>query len=320
MRHARSFKAVAVGSVTLGIVVLAVMAALYLRYVRYVRVAARHLPPHPVLAARIDVEQAIFYEPIRRHILPLFGGPGDSPTLADARLSRIEARSRLRRSDLREIVVARGAERADWVVVLGGLFPRDSDTLATAVAEEPGWSVSSDRRIAMHRSGVAVSRGEDGAIVIASSEAVLDAALPPSNASERLGLPESGAGGFALSAEALEELARWHVVLAAGRLPGDLAALDSITAKFVPGERIGLVARFHGADVGAAERAAEGILELARERSRAADSRAADLLQGGLDRAKIAEDSRGVQLSVEWEREEVDYALSSLADVVRSRW
>ena len=139
MRRARSFKSVAIGAVALGVVVLSVMFALYLRYVHYARVACLHLPASTVLALRVDVEQAIFYEPIRRHILPLFGGPSGSPTEADARLSRIEVRSRLKRGDLREIVVGRGATRGDWVIVLGGIFPRaDSDRLVIALSDEPG--------------------------------------------------------------------------------------------------------------------------------------------------------------------------------------
>jgi len=320
MRRARSFKAVAVGTIALGAVVLAVMGALYVRYVRYVRVAARHLPPEPVLIARVDVEQAIFYEPIRRHILPLFGGPGDSPTQADARLSRIEARSRLRRADLREIVVARGADRADWVVVLGGLFPRDSGKLPTAVADEPGWTLADDGTIAIHGTGVAVARADDGAIVVASSKAVIGRALSSSDASERLGLPSGGAGGFALSAEALGELARFRDVLAAGSLPADLSHLDSVTGQFVPGDRIALVVRFRGADVRGAEQSARGVLELMRQRSRSSSSRAAELLRAGLDRAAVGQGPQGIELSVEWEREEVDYALASLADVIRARW
>src|SRR5204862_6467413 len=133
-----------------------------------------------------------FYEPIRRHILPLFGGPGDSPTLADARLSRIEARSRLRRGDLREIVVGRGATRSEWVVVLGGIFPRgaDSDRLVTALSDEPGWTAAGDGSRAEHGpTGTAVARATDGAVVIASSRDVLAAALSPTGVFETLGLP-----------------------------------------------------------------------------------------------------------------------------------
>jgi hypothetical protein len=323
VRSARSFKSVAVGGVTLAVVVLAVMFALYLRYVHYERVACFHLPPNTVLAVRVDVEQAIFYEPMRRHILPLLGGPGSSPTEADARLSRIEVRSRLKRGDLREIVIGRGAARGDWVVVLGGIFPRGSgsDRLVTALADEPGWTPATGGRHAEHRTtGIAVARAPDGAVVIASSKAVIAASLPTTGTFEALGLPAGGAGGFALSHAALTELAQWPPVLVSGNLPADIGRVDTVTGRFTPGERIRLVATFRGADGGAARRAAEGSLELLRARSRAGETRENVPLRGGVDRAAIRDGSAGVELSSELERPEVDYALAALADAIRARW
>jgi hypothetical protein len=313
---------VAIGAVALGGVVLSIMFALYLRYVHYERVACFHLPPGTVLAARVDVEQAIFYEPIRRHILPLFGGPGSSPTEADARLSRIEVRGRLKRGDLREIVVARGAEREDWVIVLGGIFPGpDSDRLVTSLSDEPGWASVDDGRRAEHRpTGVTVARAADGAIVIASSPAVLASSLPRSATFEALGLRASGAGGFALSHAALVELARWPHVLATGDLPSELEQVDSVTGQFTPGDRIRLTAAFRSGEGRPATRAAEGVLDLLRTRSRAGQARENVLLRGAVDRAAIRNDPSGVELSSELERPEVDYALAALAETIRARW
>jgi hypothetical protein len=322
VRRARSFKSVATGAVALGVVVLSVMFALYLRYVHYKRVASFHLPAGTALAVRVDVEQAIFYEPIRRHILPLFGGPGSSPSEADARLSRMEVRSRLKRGDLREIVVGRGVAPGDWVVVLGGIFPpTDSDRLVTALSDEPGWASVDEGRRAEHRTtGVTVSRATDGAVVIASSSGVLAASLPPSAAYEKVGLPPSGAGGFALSHAALAELAKWPHVLAAGDLPFDLEQLDSVTGQFTPGERIGLVATFRAGPGRPAKRAAEGALELLRTRSRAGAVRENVLLRGAVDRAAIRDTPSGAELSSGLERPEVDYALASVADAIRAHW
>jgi hypothetical protein len=320
VRKARSFKTVAVGGVALAAVVLSVMYALYLRYVRYDRVAAWHLPSAPVLAVRVDVEQAIFYEPIRRHLLPLFGGPGDSPTEADARLARIEVRSRLKRGDLREIVVARGKAPGDWVVVLGGIFPK-SDLLVTALSDEHAWAPSANGHRAVHRgTGVAVARADDGAVVIASSSELLASALPSSDAFERLGLVATGVGGFALSREALVELARWPQILAAGELPAHLGQIDSVTGQFTPGDRIRVVVRFQGGPEGEAERAADGALELMKAMSQMCNDRGNQLLRGAVDRAVIRKGTSGVELALEWERSEVDYALSALAEAIRSRW
>lgn len=321
MRKARSFKSVAIGAGFLALVVLGVMFALYLRYVRYERVAARHLPVGTVLAVRVDVEQAVFYEPIRRHILPLFGGPGDSPTQADARLARIEARSRLKRGDLREIVVARGATRSDWAVVLGGIFPRGSDRLVTALCDEPGWIASADRSRAEHGpTGTAVGRAEDGAVVIASSRDVLAAAVTPTDTFEVLGLSLQGAGGLALSRAGLGELARWGAVLAAGDLPVILSELDGVAGVLSPGERILLTTTFRASNRDVAEKAARGLVEVLRARSGAGESRESSLLKATLDRYSIRNDASGTLLLLEWERPEVDYALAALADTIRSRW
>lgn len=322
MRRARSFKSVAIGAVALGVVVLSVMFALYLRYVHYERVASLHLPQGTVLAVRVDVEQAIFYEPIRRHILPLFGGPGSSPSEADMRLSRMEVRSRLKRGDLREIVIGRGATRGDWVIVLGGIFPStDSDRLVNALSDEPGWASVDEGRRAEHKTtGVAVSRATDGAVIIASSSGVLAGALPPSATYDALGMPPSGAGGFALSHAALAELAKWPQVLVEGDLPFDLEQLESVTGRFMPGERIRLEATFRAAPGRPAKRAAEGILALFRARSRAGEPRENALLRGAVDRAAIRDTPSGAELSSELERPEVDYALAALADAIRARW
>lgn len=324
MRRARSFKSVAIGSGVLAAVVLAIMFALYLRYVRYDRVASLHLPEGTVLAVRVDVEQAIFYEPIRHHILPLFGGPGSSPTEADARLARIEVRSRLKRGDLREIVIGRGASRRDWLVVLGGIFPRgpDSDRLVTALSDEPGWTPADEGRRAEHRAtGIAVARARDGAVVIASSSRVLSTSLPPSATYETLGLDARGAGGFALSRAALSELATWPPVLIAGELPADIGQLDLVTGTFTPGDRVRLVAILRARDHQAARRSAAGLLELLRARSRAAEgSRENALFRGAVDRAAIRDAALGAEVSTELERPELDYALVALADTIRTLW
>jgi hypothetical protein len=323
VRRARSFKSVAIGSVALAAVVLSVMFALYLRYVHYDRVAVRHLPPHTAIAVRVEVEQAIFYEPIRRHLLPLFGGPGESPTQADARLARIEARSRLSRGDLREIVFGRGEAQSDWVVVLGGIFPGESGPprLVQALTDETGWTASPDGRRAEHGpTGTAVARASDGAVVIASSPRVLSSALPAAGEFEALGLPPTGAGGFALSRAALSELVRWPWVLASGDLPAALSELAGVSGQFSPGDRIRLAVTFRSSDGKAAERSASGIVELLRARGRLVESRSSSLLRAALDRASVRREGSTAVLSLEWERPEVDYALATLADTIRSHW
>jgi hypothetical protein len=100
-RGARSFRSVALGGVALGALIIAVAVSLYLRYIHYERVAARHVPAGSVLALRIDVEQVDLYEPVRRHLIPLLGGPARSPGEAAAAVARLEEHTGLKRGDLR---------------------------------------------------------------------------------------------------------------------------------------------------------------------------------------------------------------------------
>src|SRR5690349_10101504 len=43
----------------------------YARLVHYRRCAVEHLPPDAQLVARLDVEQVVLFEPVRRQLIPL---------------------------------------------------------------------------------------------------------------------------------------------------------------------------------------------------------------------------------------------------------
>jgi hypothetical protein len=328
-RQARSFRTVALGGLALSAILVAVAAALYLRFIRYERIAARHVPSGSVLAIRLDVQQAILYDPVRRNLLPLLGGSRLAPPDGDARVAQLEALTGIRRGDLREIVVARGASRADWVIVLTGLFPRDvaAPLLGASLASNgESWTLTADARAVVSATGIAVGRTADGAVLVASSEAELRAARDDTRAARELGLEPTGPGGFALGRAGLTELARWPSVLAEGELPRDLQDLERLTGTVTLGDRVGLTVTAVDSGNGAALRAAQRSLEMLRAFGHGEPSPAAVVARGAADRASIIPigsgsmgGDRAAALELAWEREEVDRAFGLLAETIRAR-
>jgi hypothetical protein len=171
---------------------------IYFKYVAYARVAARHLAPDTVLAARIDVETVLISESVGRQLLPLFDqGMHGAPNLK-ARHDRFRAHTGVELGrDLREIVL--GVADSGWVVVFGGKFPKSGlvEGLATTLQEEDTEATLSNGVLQV-AAGPAIGQAVDGALVVASDATRLRAALEGSEAYLKLGLPPEGAGGFAL--------------------------------------------------------------------------------------------------------------------------
>jgi hypothetical protein len=188
----------------------------YSELLHYRRCAVEHLPAQTELAARVDVEQVVLFDPIRRHLLPLIDRLpiGTEPTppssaLAEGRLSRLRREAGLNLGlDLREILVATTLDQR-WVLVLGGLFPRSLlPKLERALQSETreGWRRSGDT-LEFEPSGVALGQAADGALILASDHLALAAALPSTERFRELGLAREGAGGARLSGAALAEWA-----------------------------------------------------------------------------------------------------------------
>jgi hypothetical protein len=299
--------------------------SLYLRYIRYERVAARHVPPGTVVALRLDVEQVALYEPVRRHFIPLLGGPARTPAAAEATLGRLEERTGLKRADLREIVVARGAVPSDWAIILGGIFPKTTSggVLAAALAaEDPAWAPSTDGLAVVHRAlGVAVGRASDGSVVLASSVQALLDAREPSNGYGRIGLPVVGPASLAISPDGVRELGEWPWILANERLASALSGVDAIHCDLSLAERINMTVRLSdkGRDSGAA--AIRETLAIMRGFDRTSPDSAAMLARAGAERAVVAPPARGsAAVTLTWERAEVDQAFSLFADAIQARW
>ncbi len=170
---------------------------IYFKFVAYGRVAARHLPADTQLAARIDVETLLISDPVRARLLPLFDQGLAGRTELKARHDRFRAHTGVELGrDLREIVLGVGG--SGWVLVFGGKFPKSGliAGLQTTLAEEKT-PATLDGDVLQVENGPAIGQASDGALVVASDQARLRAALTGGPAYLKLGLPPEGAGGFA---------------------------------------------------------------------------------------------------------------------------
>jgi hypothetical protein len=184
----------------------------YAQLVHYRRCAVEHLPPETQLVARLDVEQVVLFEPVRRHLIPLIDrlplGSATANTEAEPRLTRLRRDAGLNLGlDLREVLVAT-TPGGRWVLVLGGLFRHG---LVPAIERElQGEAASGWRRVGdaleFTPSGAAFAQATDGALLLASSRALLDASLPSSARFRELGLEREGAGSALIAGPVLD---RW---------------------------------------------------------------------------------------------------------------
>ena len=316
-REGRSFRAVALGAAALGAVIFAVALALYVRYIRYDRVAAMHIPHGAALAVRIDVEQALLYEPVRRHLLPILGAPLATPSQGDARLARVEDRTGLRRGDLRELVFAAFADRADWVIVLGGIFPRapSAQTIALAFASEgAAWDLSSDGRVATGPGGVAVTRASDGAVIVGSSEGALEAALP--SREPVLAVVRTGAGGFAFDSRGVMDLQ--PIVAAAPGVAALLAHTTELRGQVSLTDRVAVTVTADVATGSNGTQLMNEALTWLRTYAKTEATPGAGLIRTGAERSVVsAAGAHGAQVTMAWEREEVDRAFALAAAAIR---
>jgi hypothetical protein len=187
----------------------------YLRLLHYRRCAVEHLLPEAQLVARLDVEQVVLFEPVRRHLLPLLNALPLTLAAGQGRLADADRLGRLRRDaglnlglDLREIVVATADRGQRWVVVFGGLFPHAGLVPAIEQALQgsgaAGWA-HFDAALEFTPSGVSLGQAEDGVLILASDPDTLRASLLPSEQFHALGLSREGAGAARLSREALTQ-------------------------------------------------------------------------------------------------------------------
>lgn len=186
-RRPVSHRAVWVGLVALALVILGVFGGGYWFLVRYEPKAVIHVPETAVAALRVDVEQVVLYEPIRKHLFPVLDG-GES----GERLERFEALSGVNLGmDLREIVVAVQPD-GELTVAIGGLFPVAGlvQALYQISLEGNGEKCQLEGTRLRCGSGL-VQQANDGTLIIATSELSLQAATREGDWAVRNGLPKA---------------------------------------------------------------------------------------------------------------------------------
>jgi hypothetical protein len=297
---------------------IAAAVVIYFRLIRYERVAARHVPRDAALIVRLDVEQAIVYEPFRRHLLPLAERPrtpaqGTAPVL-EPRLDRLKRHTGIELAvDIRELVVALGPTPRDWLIVLGGKFPKQSVVkgLHTLFHEEglPVELASGERRLTL-AGGAAVGQAEDGVLLFASNNAWLDAALGASQPAFALNGRQAAA--LAATMQGVKVLpAIWPAL--DPRLPAELR-VARLTAELglaaVPALQVD-VRLEPGADVAAAQARLGALIAESRNSSSAHRSNEKGSASEGLrvQRAGEAE----LRIQGPWSRQNLDRTLASFA-------
>ncbi|HEX2880772.1 MAG TPA: hypothetical protein VHO25_14670 [Polyangiaceae bacterium] len=186
--------------VALGVPVLVLLgiALGYYRLVYFERVAALHVPAAAHFAARIDVEQVVLFEPIRKNLLPAL----DEASVVNGNplSQRIAAETGINLAmDLREIVVALGPDE-QWVVVLGGLFPKQGlEGVVRAITQDERLASSSISQgvLRLEPWALVAAQAADGSFVISNQQQALLAALSPNETFRSLGLSREGAGSVA---------------------------------------------------------------------------------------------------------------------------
>jgi hypothetical protein len=178
----------------------------YERLLHYRRSAVEHLPAKVQFAARLDVEQVVLFEPVRRHLLPLLEQLPPAAPGSD-RLGRLRREAGLNLGlDLREILVATAQQGRAWTVALGGLFPRQGVVSAIERLLESegaaGWSRVGDA-LEFSPWGAALGQATDGVVLLASDRGTLESSLPSTERFKALGLAREGAGGAELDAAAI---------------------------------------------------------------------------------------------------------------------
>jgi len=322
-RRAVSWKAVTFGFWALLVLALVFAVVIYFALIRYERVAARHLPRGTDAALRLDVEKAVLFEPTRKQLLPLaneFVGPRYRFDLR-SRLDRLQSKSGLELAvDLREAVFGIGPRLGDWVLVLGGRFPRSGVIPAlNQVLREEGYyfELSKAEDVMTLPSGISVAQSADGCLVAASSRERLSLALDVQDTYRELGLLPEGPGAFAVSQGFFTALAESG---AAPRLVGlaDTRSIERATGRLELGAEVEIKGTLelaatddHAPAVERAERLLRGLRALVQPADLGGEQRL-------LDRAEVRADGPSrVSIRTLWARPDVDRAAHALATALR---
>jgi hypothetical protein len=297
------------GLVALALVILAVFGVGYWVLVRYEPVAVRHVPGSALAAVRVDVEQVVLYEPVRKHLFPVLdGGPSSAH-----RLQRFKEASGVNLGmDLREIVAV-ALPDGETLFLVGGLFPKSGLAAAIdrVIRESPkGAGACALAAQRLRCPGLVVGQADDGVLVIARSERGFEAATTGSDWSERAGLPAAPLAMVAALPPEFMRMASGALALAPW-----LRRVERLTVSADLGDPLEVEASLSGLGSDAVSEV-RGSLEILQQLAAANPGADRAGERAVLARATVAEkDGRPVVRS-QWTRAEVDRAMRSLADVL----
>jgi hypothetical protein len=293
------------------VVVLFGLAVGYYRLVYFERVAALHVPAGATFALRVDVEQVVLFEPIRKNLLPVLDAASDvgGQTLSQ-RLQLVTGINLA--MDLREILFAIGPGEDAWLLVLSGLFPKHALRGVTRVMEQDAGlraSFGPEELLHLESWAMYMTQAPDGSFLVSNEPALLQAARQSSDSFRALGLSRDGVGSVA--------------TVSAGAGAGPLAQFARARAEIGLAETITLTVEAKPF-AGAAEQGGAPASWLAGARLLAAAA-AGDggpwlALRPGLARAEVLGSPQNHWVfRTSFERHEVDTWLADLAVQLSSR-
>lgn len=232
----------------------------YRELIRYEPRAARHLLPDAEIAARLDVEQVVAFEPVRRHLLPLANTPlegerpaSNAPSALDTPAHGADRMRALRENagfqlgrDLREIVVARSGSGA-WMLALGGLFPDRGVVLAIEEVLRREGVRTLERLgdvLVLAPRGMALAQAPDGVLLIGSNREAVESALPENDVHARIGMPAEGDGSLVITGEGIRS---WQSQV---RSVAQLSGANGLVVRFHLERPLRLEATLEGHDSG----------------------------------------------------------------------
>ncbi len=333
LRERREFSSRAVMLGALAAVCLAALGVwvAYRELIQYERRAAEHLPMGVGFAGRLDLEQVLLFEPVRRHLFPLIdklpftsAAPNRSASKANDRLTRLRELAGVNVGlDLREILIAGAEKPGDWVLVLGGLFQKQGlvSAVENLLREEQVAGLAREGDVLSFEPwGIALGQAADGSLILASNRPTLESALPATQRFVELGLARTGAGGFS----ATPALVRRWLGPTAGLAEAGLSKLRRMGVTLRLGGALELEGRLEVVSASDLPFAVSGVEEWLQWMD--AGSRFIPQADWGGERALLArarlvkESETAVKLLSSWQPSELDRATRSLASWLERRF
>lgn len=296
----------------------------YRELLYYERRASDHVPSGAQLVLRVDLEQVVLFEPVRRHLLPLVDRApiGDeAPSPAVPRLVRLRQAGVNLGLDLREVVFAQMEQGGGWLLALGGIFGNDPllSKIEAALRDEPGARLRSEHgMILFERCGAALGQADDGVLLLASDAALLGRALRRGGGDEALGVSPGGAAALGASG-------RWLRALGPTSPEAQTASLSLLraSARLDLGDPLRLTAEVeHGEPIQsmAVRREIEGWLGTPHDATNFAPQADWGGERALIARAQLTQSTpTRVTVQTTWQQDELDRAARSLATWLDAR-